>query len=51
METTLTEENLIAIEIAMSKIALIDQSDYFRNYQEEVKQRLVQVRDLERHKK
>jgi hypothetical protein len=38
--TTLTLENLIAIYEAMNKIKPIDQSDYFKQYFEEVKNRI-----------
>jgi len=44
---TLTMENLLAIFNAMAKIKPIDQSEYFRNYMEEVIERL---QDKEREK-
>jgi hypothetical protein len=40
METTLTIQNLKAIYEAMSKIKDIDQSEYFKQYFEEVDNRI-----------
>lgn len=40
MKTTLTVENLLAIFQALDRIALIDRSDYFNNYYQEIVSRL-----------
>ncbi len=40
MNKTLTFENLTSIKAAMDKIAVIDQSDYFKKYYAEIISRL-----------
>lgn len=46
MKTTLTVENLLAIFQALDRIALIDRSDYFNNYYQEVVSRLQDERKI-----
>lgn len=47
METSNTIENLKEIKNAMDKIKPIDQSDYFRQYHSEIKERLKELKRLE----
>lgn len=47
MKTTLTVENLLAIFQALDRIALIDRSDYFNNYYQEVVSRLQDERKIQ----
>jgi hypothetical protein len=51
METTLTIENLKAIYDAMSKIKDIDQSQYFKQYLDEVESRIKQAISLDEYLK
>jgi len=41
--STLTHDNLKAIKTAMDKIKMIDQSDHFKNYYNEVLNRLSTI--------
>jgi hypothetical protein len=47
MKTSNTIEHLQAIKNAMDKIKPIDQSDYFRQYHSEIKERLEELKRLE----
>ena len=51
METTLTIQNLKAIYDAMSKIKDIDQSQYFKQYLDEVESRIKQAISLNEYLK
>jgi hypothetical protein len=51
METTLTTENLKAIYNAMGKIQEIDQSQYFKQYLDEVETRIKESSSLNEYLK